>query len=84
MGTYFKAVDRFAAALTRWVIAKRWLVVGLSHARQDLEARQAALGLDSLALRDAHRLEDGLVSQEHRFPTINGASNRNTLLLTAG
>jgi len=27
MGTYFKAIDRFAAALTRGVIANRWLVV---------------------------------------------------------
>ncbi len=30
MGTYFKAIDRFAAALTRWVIARRWLVILLS------------------------------------------------------
>ena len=27
MGTYFKAIDRFAAALTRAVIARRWLVI---------------------------------------------------------
>ena len=27
MGTYFKAIDRFAAALTRRVIAYRWLVI---------------------------------------------------------
>ncbi|MDH3751585.1 MAG: MMPL family transporter, partial [Gammaproteobacteria bacterium] len=27
MGTYFKAIDRFAAALTRRVIANRWLVI---------------------------------------------------------
>jgi predicted RND superfamily exporter protein len=27
MGTYFKAIDRFAAALTRGVIARRWLVI---------------------------------------------------------
>jgi len=27
MGTYFKAIDRFAASLTRWVIANRWLVI---------------------------------------------------------
>jgi len=27
MGTYFKAIDRFAAALTRSVIARRWLVI---------------------------------------------------------
>ena len=27
MGTYFKAIDRFAAALTRNVIARRWLVI---------------------------------------------------------
>ena len=27
MGTYFKAIDRFAAALTRTVIARRWLVI---------------------------------------------------------
>ena len=27
MGTYFKAIDRFAAALTRRVIANRWLVL---------------------------------------------------------
>ena len=27
MGTYFKAIDRFAAALTRGVIAHRWLVI---------------------------------------------------------
>ena len=27
MGTYFKAIDRFAAALTRHVIAQRWLVI---------------------------------------------------------
>jgi len=27
MGTYFKAIDRFAAALTRRVIARRWLVI---------------------------------------------------------
>jgi predicted RND superfamily exporter protein len=27
MGTYFKAIDRFAAALTRQVIANRWLVI---------------------------------------------------------
>ena len=27
MGTYFKAIDRFAAALTRRVIAHRWLVI---------------------------------------------------------
>jgi hypothetical protein len=27
MGTYFKAIDRFAAALTRKVIAYRWLVI---------------------------------------------------------
>ena len=27
MGTYFKAIDSFAAALTRYVIANRWLVL---------------------------------------------------------
>lgn len=27
MGTYFKAIDRFAAALTRTVIARRWWVI---------------------------------------------------------
>ncbi len=27
MGTYFKAIDRFAAALTHGVIARRWLVI---------------------------------------------------------
>jgi len=27
MGTYFKAIDRFAASLTRGVIANRWLVI---------------------------------------------------------
>ena len=27
MGTYFKAIDRFAAALTRGVLARRWLVI---------------------------------------------------------
>jgi predicted RND superfamily exporter protein len=27
MGTYFKAIDRFAAALTRGVIGRRWLVI---------------------------------------------------------
>jgi predicted RND superfamily exporter protein len=27
MGTYFKAIDRFAASLTRGVIAHRWLVI---------------------------------------------------------
>jgi len=27
MGTYFKAIDRFAAALTRGVIARRWWVI---------------------------------------------------------
>ncbi len=27
MGTYFKAIDRFAAALTRTMIARRWLVI---------------------------------------------------------
>jgi predicted RND superfamily exporter protein len=27
MGTYFKAIDHFAAALTRAVIARRWLVI---------------------------------------------------------
>ena len=27
MGTYFKAIDRFAASLTRRVIANRWLVI---------------------------------------------------------
>jgi predicted RND superfamily exporter protein len=27
MGTYFKAIDRFAAALTRRIIGKRWLVI---------------------------------------------------------
>jgi len=27
MGTYFKAIDRFAAALTRQIIARRWLVI---------------------------------------------------------
>jgi predicted RND superfamily exporter protein len=30
MGTYFKAIDRFAAALTRTVIARRWLVIMVS------------------------------------------------------
>lgn len=30
MGTYFKAIDRFAATLTRGVIRHRWLVVGAS------------------------------------------------------
>ena len=28
MGTYFKAIDRFAAALTRGVIRRRWVVTG--------------------------------------------------------
>ena len=32
MGTYFKAIDRFAAALTRRVIARRWLVILFSVA----------------------------------------------------
>ena len=32
MGTYFKAIDRFAATLTRWVIAHRWLVILFSLA----------------------------------------------------
>jgi predicted RND superfamily exporter protein len=27
MGSYFKAIDRFAAALTQRVIARRWLVI---------------------------------------------------------
>jgi predicted RND superfamily exporter protein len=27
MGTYFKAIDRFAAALTRFVIARRWWII---------------------------------------------------------
>ena len=27
MGTYFKAIDRFAAQLTRWVIDRRWSVI---------------------------------------------------------
>ena len=27
MGTYFKAIDRFAAALTRAVVARRWWVI---------------------------------------------------------
>ncbi len=27
MGTYFKALDRFAAAMTRKVVARRWLVI---------------------------------------------------------
>ncbi len=30
MGNYFKAIDRFAVALTRRVIARRWLVILLS------------------------------------------------------
>ena len=30
MGTYFKAIDGFAAALTRWVIARRWHVIAAS------------------------------------------------------
>ena len=32
MGTYFKAIDRFAAALTRKVISRRWLVILFSVA----------------------------------------------------
>ena len=32
MGTYFKAIDRFAAALTRRVIERRWLVILFSLA----------------------------------------------------
>ena len=32
MGTYFKAIDRFAAQLTRRVIARRWLVILFSLA----------------------------------------------------
>ena len=32
MGTYFKAIDRFAAALTRRVISNRWLVILFSLA----------------------------------------------------
>ena len=32
MGTYFKAIDRFAAALTRRIISRPWLVVALSLA----------------------------------------------------
>ena len=32
MGTYFKAIDRFAAALTQRVIARRWLVILFSVA----------------------------------------------------
>ena len=32
MGTYFRAIDRFAAALTRWVIGRRWLVILFSLA----------------------------------------------------
>ena len=32
MGTYFKAIDRFAAGLTRRVIANRWLVIVASLA----------------------------------------------------
>lgn len=32
MGTYFKAIDRFAAAWTKRVIARRWLVILLSLA----------------------------------------------------
>ena len=27
MSTYFKAIDRFAVQLTRWIIAHRWLVI---------------------------------------------------------
>ena len=32
MGTYFKAIDRFAAALTRRIISRPWLVIALSLA----------------------------------------------------
>ncbi|MCK5325370.1 MAG: MMPL family transporter, partial [Woeseiaceae bacterium] len=32
MGTYFKAIDRFAAALTRRIIARRWLVIATAVA----------------------------------------------------
>ena len=30
MGTYFKAIDRFAAGLARTVTGRRWLVISLS------------------------------------------------------
>ena len=32
MSTYFQAIDRFAAGLTKWVVARRWLVIFLSVA----------------------------------------------------
>ena len=40
MGTYFKAIDRFAAALTGRVIRYRWLVIAaavdvLRHGRRE-------------------------------------------------
>jgi predicted RND superfamily exporter protein len=45
MGTYFKAIDRFAAALTRQVIGHRWLVVA------------AAVALAAIVGSGASRLE---------------------------
>ena len=52
MGTYFKAIDRFAAALTRRVIARRWLVILLSVAI----AAAAGSGASKLAFSTNYRV----------------------------
>jgi len=52
MGTYFKAIDRFAAALTRRVIARRWFVILFSVAL----AVAAGSGASKLAFSTNYRV----------------------------
>ncbi len=52
MGNYFRGIDRFAAALTRRVVSRRWLVIALSLAL----AATAGFGAGNLEFSTTYRV----------------------------
>ena len=74
MGTYFKAIDRFAAALTRQVIGHRWLVILLSVAL----AAAAGFGAGKLEFSTNYRVFFSQANPElQAFETLQNTYTKN-------